>query len=220
RWVTSVTASVNELSHEPKPPITFGFCATRRCAAFFAFSAESPVSRVMSFTLAPPSDLMPPELLMSSIAISAPMRTSSPWRAHGPESGTITAISTSFCCAAAGPGAASAAANASAGKVSQGLCIASSKLCYCLHPEIHASDAVVRQERVVGSFQHHAAGFENIAEIAGLYRLGDPLLHQQNGQSVAVQFLDPLENQIGDKRCEPHRGFVEHQQARRGGDAA
>ncbi len=64
----------------------------------------------MSFIFAPPSALMPPDLLMSSIAISAPMRSSTPCRAHGPESGTISATSTSFgCCAETGTVIAAAA---------------------------------------------------------------------------------------------------------------
>jgi hypothetical protein len=44
RSVTSVTASVKLDSQQPMPPTTSGSCATSRCAAFFAFSALSPVS--------------------------------------------------------------------------------------------------------------------------------------------------------------------------------
>jgi hypothetical protein len=116
--VTSVTASVKVLSHAPTPPITSGYCETRRCAAFFAFSAESPASEMMSFIFAPPIDLMPPALLTSSIAISAPMRSSWPCRAHGPESGAISATSTSFgCCAETGNAVATATMAASMDEV-------------------------------------------------------------------------------------------------------
>ena len=44
RSVTSVTAKVKLDSQLPMPPTTSGSCATRRCAAFLAFSALSPVS--------------------------------------------------------------------------------------------------------------------------------------------------------------------------------
>ena len=95
RSVTSVTARVKELSHTPSPATRSGSWATRRWAAFFAFSALSPASAMMSLSLAPPRDLMPPAALMSSIAISAPFFTRSPWRAQGPESGAISATFTS-----------------------------------------------------------------------------------------------------------------------------
>src|SRR5215813_12841963 len=44
RSVTSVTARVKLDSQQPMPPTTSGSCATRRCAAFLAFSAVSPLS--------------------------------------------------------------------------------------------------------------------------------------------------------------------------------
>lgn len=54
-----------------------------RCAASLAFCAVSWVSSGRSFSLAPPSDLMPPDLLTSSTAISAPSRSRMPSRAQG-----------------------------------------------------------------------------------------------------------------------------------------
>src|SRR5215469_2556164 len=53
----------------------------------------------MIFNFAPPSDLMPPRALMSSIARSAPMRSSWPCRAQGPDIGAIIAILTDCACA-------------------------------------------------------------------------------------------------------------------------
>ncbi len=91
-------------SHAPMPPTTSGSCATRRCAAFFAFSAESPASIATSSSLAPPSALMPPAALISSTAVSAPIFTSVPCRAQGPDSGTMTAILTFFGCACTATG--------------------------------------------------------------------------------------------------------------------
>ena len=76
RSVTSVTASVNVLSQAPMPPTTSGSCATRRCAAFFDFSAESPASSATSWSFAPPSALTPPAPLISATAVSAPIFTS------------------------------------------------------------------------------------------------------------------------------------------------
>ena len=109
RSVTSVTASVNVLSHAPVPPTRSGSCAVSRCAAFFAFSAESPASATTSLSRAPPSALMPPFWLISSTAISAPAWISCPCRAHGPEIGAITATLTSFACAHDAVGNAAAA---------------------------------------------------------------------------------------------------------------
>src|SRR6516162_5771443 len=52
----------------------------------------------MISSLAPPSALMPPWALMSSTARSAPMRSSWPCRAQGPDIGAIIAILTDFAC--------------------------------------------------------------------------------------------------------------------------
>src|SRR5579884_4461089 len=60
--------------------------------------------------LAPPSDLMPPAPLMSSIARSAPIFNSWPWRAHGPDSGAIIASLTVLSAARTTPGRARAPA--------------------------------------------------------------------------------------------------------------
>src|SRR5215469_10219025 len=53
----------------------------------------------MISSLAPPSALMPPWALMSSTARSAPMRSSWPCRAQGPDIGAIIAILTDCACA-------------------------------------------------------------------------------------------------------------------------
>src|SRR6266403_398563 len=56
---------------------------------------------------------MPPLLFTSSLASSAPICSRMPWRAHGPDSGTTSAIFTSFgFCARACRGASTAAAPA------------------------------------------------------------------------------------------------------------
>jgi len=51
-----------------------------RCAAFLAFSVVSPQSITTSFSLAPPSALMPPCALMWSMPISAPIFITWPGR--------------------------------------------------------------------------------------------------------------------------------------------
>src|SRR6516162_2272513 len=61
-------------------------------------------------SLAPPSDLMPPRALVSATARSAPMRSSWPCRAQGPDIGAIIAILTDFACARPIVGKAKAAA--------------------------------------------------------------------------------------------------------------
>jgi hypothetical protein len=66
-----------------------------RCAAPLAFSTLSPPSTSTRVILAPPRALMPPAPLMSSIARRAPICSSRPARAQGPDSGTSIAIFTS-----------------------------------------------------------------------------------------------------------------------------
>ena len=103
RSATSVTPSVNELSQEPMPALIFSRVRTR-WAALTAFSTLSPASASRRTILAPPRALMPPWLLISSIAISAPIFLSCPCRAHRPESGATSAILTSSAASAgAGP---------------------------------------------------------------------------------------------------------------------
>ena len=118
RSVTSVTPSVKLDSHAPVAPTRSGSCAIMRCAAFFAFSTLSPASNMSSFILAPPSALMPPCLLMSSIARLAPLSIRSPWRAHGPDIGAISATLTSVWAAA---GAVSASASTAPANVFQNI---------------------------------------------------------------------------------------------------
>ena len=73
------------------PALIFSRVSTR-CAALTAFSTLSPASASRRTILAPPSALMPPWLLISSMAISAPIFLSRPWRAQRPDSGATSAI--------------------------------------------------------------------------------------------------------------------------------
>ena len=113
--------------------------ATKRWAAFFAFSVESPASAVTRRNLAPPIDVMPPPLLMSSIAIWAPFNIKSPWRAQGPDSGAISPTFTSFAWArmdgaeTANPSAANAAATIRI--------TAPCRICRIINPPCHDSYA-------------------------------------------------------------------------------
>jgi hypothetical protein len=76
-------------------------------------------------------------------------------------------------------------------------------------------------KRLVAAFQHHPAGLEDIAVIAGFERLGDALLDEQQSDPVlAVERRDALKDQIRDRRSQAHGRLVEQQQLRRGGDAA
>src|SRR5208282_1280642 len=229
RSVTSVTASVKELSQAPTPPTRSGFCATTSCAAFFAFSGESPVSAVMSFILAPPSAFTPPALLMSSIAISAPMRSSRPWRAHGPESGTMSATSTSLGWAWAG---ACASVRRPSAPAAAAIAARNSRLIVRVilfppwatarsHAEIDRSDAVILEECFARAGEDDSASLEHVAEVAGLHGLRHPLLDEQDSEPVlAMQLADALEDEIGDGGSEPHRRLVEHEEPRGRGQAA
>src|SRR6266849_10288738 len=63
-----------------------------RWVALTAFSTLSPASASRRTIFAPPRALMPPWLLISSMAISAPIFLSCPCRAQRPERGTTSAI--------------------------------------------------------------------------------------------------------------------------------
>ena len=173
------------------PPTTSGSCATSRCAAFFAFSAESPASIATSSSLAPPIDLMPPSSLISSMAVSAPHFTSVPWRAQGPLSGAITATLIGLGWARSMRHGIDVVASVAAPSapclmiVRLVVFMASSvSLAADLHSKISAPHAFVRHQRLVRPFHRDAAGLQHVAVVAGLQRLGDALLDQQDRQSV------------------------------------
>src|SRR5712692_2538510 len=227
-------ARVNELSHAPVPPTTSGSWATRRWAAFLAFSAESPASRTTSRSLAPPRALIPPCALMSSMARSAPSCISLPWRAHGPDSGAMSATLTSLDWATAVPAAPSAAtakatpvARATARRpprwVSEGprrrLTIGVPPP--CLQAQIEALDTLVGQQPLRWPFQHDASGIEDVATVARFERFGDPLFHEQDGQAVAtVDLRDAPEDGVHQRGSQAHGRLVEHEQPGTRGEAA
>src|SRR5438552_3547766 len=85
------------------------------------------------------------------------------------------------------------------------------------HAEIDAPDPIVREQAIMRTFEHHAAGLQNIAEIAGLHRLRHALLNQENGESaVAMKLANAFEDQVGDCGRESHRRLVQHEHAWRG----
>src|SRR6185503_12358712 len=214
-------ASVNVESHAPMPPTTSGSCAIRRCAAFLAFSAESPASIRTSSIFAPPIALIPPLALISFAAVSAPHLMSVPWRAQGPESGAMTAILTGFPCARSKRhGIAVAVARLAAPSAPCLMIVrlvvmisSTSLLCRstsapivapyfrCSHSKISPSHALVRYQCLVRAFHRDTAGLKHIAAVAGFQCLGDALLDQQDRHAVLrVDLVDALEDRIDDGR--------------------
>src|SRR5215472_9582489 len=224
RSVTSVTASVKLDSQQPMPPTTSGSCATRRCAAFLAFSAVSPVSYRTSFILAPPRALMPPLLLTSSMASSAPICSRMPWRAHGPERGTTRAIFTSRgFCARARRGTSTAAVPASPilmavrRPIDEGMVMRVISIWLWVlrvgQPEVRAADPIVGEQGLVRPIEHDMTRLQHVAMVRALERFGHALLHEEDGQPVlAVNLGDALEDQIGHAGGEAHRRLVQHQE--------
>src|SRR5690606_34051732 len=209
-----------------------GWSATMRCAAFFARSTLSPASTTTSWIGAPPSAATPPCALMCSTAISAPIRITWPWRAQGPDNGTISPILTGVC-AAAGSARSAAASAATARRVNLespvlrmavlSLIIPYSFLLLARRPtsqaEVRTTDTVVVFQRSVISLEDHAAGLEHVAAVGEMKRLRDALLDEQDAHAtVAVDRDDPVEDLVCDRRRKPHARLVEQQKLRRGGE--
>ena len=233
RSVTSVAARVKVESQQPNPPTRSGSCAIMRCAASFAFSAESPVSYCRSVSLAPPSDLMPPALLMSSIASSRADllqdALARPWTGQRHQHGDLHLLRRACARARRGAIAAAPVARPRPSAVRRPIedvfvIVAVSHAVVaqaCGQPEIGPADPVVGEQCLIGSVEHHVAGFQHIAVVGQFQRLGDTLLDQQDGDAVlAVDLRYAFEDRVGDRGREAHRRFVEHQQLRRRGQPA
>src|SRR3954453_10823261 len=83
------------------------------------------------------------------------------------------------------------------------------------HAEIGLPDSVVGAQSRVRPFQHHPPGLEHIALVGGFKGLRDALLHQQDRELGVLADLDQLfKDEVSDRGREPHRGLVQHQQAR------
>src|ERR1019366_2358262 len=224
RSVTSVMARVKLDSQAPKPPARSGSCATMRCAASLDFSEESPASNSISFSLAPPRALMPPAPLTSSIAMRAPICSSNPLRAQGPDNGTSMAILTSAGLSArALPATAAAPARLNAPRRPIGLisAIIVSPFCSLVgQAEVGFAYSVVGHQRIIRAFQHHVARFQHVTMIGQFQRLGDPLLDQQDSNAIRVDLRDAFEDRVGHGGGETHRGLVQHEQFWHAGKAA
>src|SRR4029077_11817450 len=147
----------------------------------------SPVSYRTSFSLAPPRALTPPLLFTSSIASSAPICSRMPWRAHGPDSGTTSALFTSLgFCARARRGASAVAAPASPiliavrrpngvsvlmPIISRVVAIPWWLLLRLRQAQVRASNAVVAEQRLVRPLENDVSCFEHVAMIRTLQRL-------------------------------------------------
>src|SRR5215813_12496633 len=179
---------------------------------------------------------MPPLLFTSSMASSAPICSRMPWRAQGPESGTTRAIFTSRgLCARARRGASTAAVPVSPilmavrrpigeGVVMRIVSLWLKGLWIALRggqPQIRAADPIVGEQGFVRSLEDDVTGFQHVAVIRALERLGHALLHEENGQPVlAMDLRDALEDEIGHAGGEPHRRLVQHEEPRRASEPA
>src|SRR5689334_3786072 len=218
---TSVAASVKLESQQPMPPTTSGSCATSRWAAFLAFSALSPVSYSTSFILAPPRALMPPALFTSSMAISAPICSRIPCRAHGPDSGTTRAIFTSFGVCARARRTGSAAAAVAARPIlmavrrpifeGSGVVMRSPSLVSCFgQAQVRPAHPVVGQQGLVSPFQHDVPRLQHVAVVGALQRLGHALFDQEARDAVLpVDLRDAVEDGVGLAPGQSHRRLVQ-----------
>src|SRR5512145_3054277 len=175
-----------------------GASATIRWAAFLAFSTLSPASNTASLSLAPPRDLMPPCWLMVSIARSAAIFITWPWRAQGPDIGAISPTSTSGRCASARQ-----ATNASEVKsaiptvrcAKVAIMPSSLLLVSSSHAQIRLPYAIVARQLLVRAFQHRTPRFQDVAAVGVVQRFGDALLDQQDRESrLRVDGDDALED--------------------------
>src|SRR5262245_28435242 len=141
---------------------------------------------------------MPPLLLTSSMAISAPICSRMPWRAQAPDSGTTSAIFTSRGdCARARRGASAAAVPARpilrAVRRPSGEGVDMPVVPLWSGPaarirgvalrfrqaEIRAADPIVGEEGLVRPLEDDVARLQHVAVIRALERLGHALLDQQ-----------------------------------------
>src|SRR5262249_22914332 len=165
---------------------------------------------------------MPPLLFTSSMASSAPICSRMPWRAQGPESGTTSAIFTSRgVCAPARRRASTAAALASPilmavrRPIEEGMVIRVVSIWLWVlrvgQPQVRAADPIVSEQGLVRPLEDDVTGFQHVAVIRALERLGHALLHEEDGQPVLTMDLrDALEDEIGHAGGEPHRRLVPH----------
>src|SRR5207245_11663769 len=90
-----------------------------------------------------------------------------------------------------------------------------------LHAEISPADAVVRPQSLVVALERDAARFENVAVVGGFKCLRHTLFDQQDREvRLPADFDQPLKDEIRDRWREAHRGLIQHQEFRRGGEPA
>src|SRR5204862_4212209 len=176
--------------------------------------------------LAPPSALMPPCELMSSTAMSEPIRSSWPCRAHGPESGAIIAILTALACARAKPMPKPGLASAPSAKPAVTLRRVSFLFMLLLPPlfrgdrhpvdpllaEIGFDDAGIADDVIRFAGGDQPAVIEHGEMIDQLHHRLHRMLDDQHGNPVRPQLPDHRQNTIELIMCEPGQRLVEQHQ--------
>ena len=169
-----------------------------RCAAFFAFSgAVAGVDHDELAACAPPSALMPPASLMSSTASCAPLTSARRAAPRVRDSGDDQAdlhllLRLRGSAGAARPSAATAAAVSDASTVRASSCVFLLVSCSS-DAFVRSSDSEISAWRTRSfaisasrvPLEHDAPGLQHIAAVAGLQRLGDALLDEQDRDARA-----------------------------------
>src|SRR5580704_10688633 len=181
------------------------------------------------FSFAPPSDLMPPRALMSSIARSAPMRSSWPCRAQGPDIGAIIAILTDCACARPIAGKARAAAERARPLAAERLvsfwvihvpplkALSFRRLGNLLSPfltKVSLDYFVVTDHRLGRTACDQSSVVEHVKVINQLNHRLHRVLDDQDGHALRANLANGAENAVEIVVAEPGEGLVEQDQSR------
>src|SRR6516162_7787897 len=172
---------------------------------------------------------MPPRSLMSSIARSAPIRSSWPCRAQGPDIGAIIAILTDFACARPIAGKARATAETASPLATERLVSlwvinvppgkALSFRCHgnLLSPfltKVSLDHLAVADDRLWCAARDQPAVVEHIEMIDQLVHRLHRVLDDQDGDALRANLADGAEDAVEIVVAEPGEGLVEQDQSR------
>src|SRR6516165_4053017 len=183
----------------------------------------------MIFSFAPPSDLMPPRALMSSIARSAPIRKSWPCRAQGPDIGAIIAILTDCACARPIAGKARAAAETARPlaterlvslwviNVSPAKALSFRRHGNLLSPflaKVSLDHFAIADHRLGPAAGDQSAMVEHVKMIDQLNHRLHRVLDDQDCNALGANPANGAENAVEIVMAKPGKGFVEQDQSR------
>src|SRR5580704_5009788 len=181
------------------------------------------------FSFAPPSDLMPPRALMSSIARSAPMRSSWPCRAQGPDIGAIIAILTDCACARPIAGKARAAAERARPLAAERLvslwvthvpplkALSFRRLGNLLSPfltKVGLDHFVVTDHRLGRAAGDQSSVVEHVKMVDQLDHRVHRVLDDQNCDAIRANLANCAQDAFEILAAEPGKGLVEQDQSR------